>query len=70
MIFYNAGTNGDLSLFDSGIEKGMDIAEECSASGYYWTCLHYACFYGHLELIKRILEYEKESENYLGKRNI
>lgn len=70
MLFYNAGTNGDLSKLKEGLDKGMSISEECSASGYYWTCLHYACFYGHKEIIRYILEYEKDDTNYIPRRNI
>ncbi len=70
MLFYNAGTNNDKEKLLEGIRIGMSIAEECSAASYFWTCLHYACFYGHEQIIEYILDYDREDPEYLGKRNI
>lgn len=71
MLFYNAGTNNELDKLITGLEKGLSISEECSAASYFWTCLHYACFYGHKEIINYILNYNKDDdEDYLERHNI
>lgn len=58
MELYNCSLNGDLEKFKNLIEqKKYPIMEECSASGYYWTSMHYAAHYGFDKIIEYIHEY-------------
>ena len=33
------------------------VTEEVSREGHFWTVLHYACHYGHIEVLKFLLNY-------------
>ncbi len=60
MELYNCSLNGDLEKFKNLIEiKLYPIMEECSASGYYWTAMHYAAHYGFDKIIEFILNHYK-----------
>ena len=60
MELYTSGINGDISKVQELIEvKKYPLMEECSASGYYWTVLHYAAHYGNVKIIEFILDYYK-----------
>lgn len=70
MLLYYAGTNGDMKHLLRAMELETPLFEECSAEGYFWTCLHYACFYGHMEVIEFIVNQNKEDEGYLARVNL
>ena len=58
MELYNCSVKGDLDNFKNLIEvKKFPILEECSASGYYWTVIHYAAHYGFENIIDFVLEH-------------
>jgi hypothetical protein len=60
MELYNSGISGDIVKLQELIEqKKYPLMEECSASGYYWTVLHYAAHYGNVKIIEFILDYYK-----------
>lgn len=57
MELYDCGVKGDLTKLKNLIKvKKYDILEECSASGYYWTVLHYASHYGWSNVINFVLD--------------
>ncbi len=57
MELYNTAINGNVEKLKELIEKKKySIMEECSASGYYWTALHYASHYGHINVVEYILQ--------------
>ena len=33
-----------------------------SREGHFWTVLHYACHYGHIEVLKFLLNYLEEND--------
>jgi len=58
MELYNTAINGNVDKLKELVEvKKYNLMEECSASGYYWTVLHYASHYGHINVVNYILEY-------------
>lgn len=60
MELYDSGVKGDLEKLKDVLEKKKyNLLEECSAAGYYWTSLHYACHYGHLNIIEFYVDYFK-----------
>jgi len=68
MELYNCSVNGDLEKFKNLIEiKKYPIMEECSASGYYWTVIHYAAHYGFDNIMDYVLEY---FQNHSDKKTI
>jgi hypothetical protein len=71
MELYNASIGGDVSKFKELIEiKKYSIMEECSASGFYWTALHYAAHYGHSNIILYYTEYLKNNPNKIDMMNL
>eukprot|EP00351_Strombidinopsis_sp_SopsisLIS2011_P004908 CAMPEP_0116883422 /NCGR_PEP_ID=MMETSP0463-20121206/15926_1 /TAXON_ID=181622 /ORGANISM="Strombidinopsis sp, Strain SopsisLIS2011" /LENGTH=48 /DNA_ID= /DNA_START= /DNA_END= /DNA_ORIENTATION= len=38
-------------------KKNYSVTEEVSREGHFWTVLHYACHYGHIEVLKFLLNY-------------
>jgi len=68
MELYNCSVAGNVETLKSLVEeKGYQILEECSASGYFWTVLHYAAHYGFDNIINYVLEYFQNNPN---KKNI
>ena len=64
MDLYNSSCNGNTEEYISLIKSGNYPAlEECSAAGYFWTALHYACFYGHYDIVKFTLDLFKNNPN-------
>jgi ankyrin repeat protein len=51
-------------------EKGYPLFEECSAPGYYWTCLHYACYHRHVDIVQYYLEKCKNDPHKLEKLSL
>lgn len=71
MELYDSGVKGDLKKLKEVVEKKKyNLLEECSAAGYYWTSLHYACHYGHMNIIEYYIDYFKYSPNKLEIFNI
>ena len=63
MQLYNCSTKGNLDEFKILIqEKGYSVSEEVSKEGHFWTVLHYASHYGHLNIIKFLIEHLKDNE--------
>ena len=58
MQLYTCSTQG---LMDDLIQllkdKNYSVTEEVSREGHFWTVLHYACHYGHIEVLKFLLNY-------------
>ena len=58
MELYNASTKGRLDdLKELLIEKGYSITEEVSKEGHFWTVLHYATHYGHVQTLEFLLDH-------------
>jgi hypothetical protein len=58
MELYNSAVNGNVDQLKALIdEKKYPLMEECSASGYFWTVIHYAAHYGFINIVNYILEY-------------
>ena len=58
MEMYNTAINGNVDTLRELVEtKKFNLMEECSASGYYWTVLHYASHYGHINVVDYILQH-------------
>ena len=68
MELYTCAISNNLQTLKNLVEeKAFPLMEECSASGYYWTVLHYAAHYGFVPIINYILEcYQNDS----SKKNI
>ena len=53
---YNCSTKGEVEKLKQLIEENKyNLFEEISAQGYYWTPLHYASHYGHINIVEYIL---------------
>ena len=62
MDIYNSCTKGETDKYIELVKSGKyPILEECSAAGYFWTGLHYACHYGHYDIIKYTVEHFKDN---------
>lgn len=71
MELYNSSVKGDLDKLKQLIaEKKYSITEECSASGYYWTAIHYAAHYGFTNIVKYCLDYYKDHPNKIDIMNL
>ena len=56
MALYNCSTQGKLDeLKELILTEGYSVTEEVSKEGHFWTCLHYACHYGHLSVLDFLL---------------
>ena len=61
---YNCSTKGNIEEFETLIrDKGYSATEEVSKEGHFWTVLHYASHYGHINVLKFLIEYLKDNEN-------
>ena len=68
MELYNCSVAGNVDTLKELIElKKYPLLEECSASGYYWTVLHYAAHYGFDNIINFVLEFYQNNPN---KKNV
>jgi hypothetical protein len=68
MELYNCSVAGNLDILKTLIEeKKYSLLEECSASGYFWTVLHYAAHYGFENIVNYVLEYY---QNHANKKSI
>ena len=68
MELYNSSVAGNVENLKALVEeKKYPLLEECSASGYYWTVLHYAAHYGFDNIINYVLEHFQNNPN---KKNI
>jgi len=71
MELYNSSINGNVDALKNLVEnKKYNLMEECSASGYFWTVLHYASHYGHINIINFILDYHQNNQNKLDILNM
>ncbi len=43
-------------------EKQYSVSEEVSKEGHYWTVLHYAAHYGHLNVLQFLMQFVKEKD--------
>ena len=62
--FITAVGNGDIGTILDCIKSGVDVEAQNSSS---WKALHYACFYGHLHIVKYLME--KCGTNVAAKNN-
>ena len=68
---FNSSTKGNLTELTNLIEKEYyPPTEECSAPGDSWTCLHYAAYHGHAEIVKYLLEYYQYHPNKIDILNM
>ena len=76
MELYTCATKGKLDELKHLLEeKGYSVAEEVSKAGHFWTVLHYSAHYGHMEVIKYLVEdfmqsKEKAKESFDVKNDI
>ena len=64
MQLYNSSTQGKIEDLKSLLkDKGFSVTEEVSKEGHYWTVLHYACHYGHIDVLEFLLDFLGEREN-------
>jgi hypothetical protein len=64
MELYNCAVNGNVETLKNLIEvKKYPLLEECSASGYFWTVIHYAAHYGFENIISYVLEYYQNNHS-------
>lgn len=71
MELYNTAINGNVDKLKELVEvKKYNLMEECSASGYYWTVLHYASHYGHVNVVNYILQYYQNHSDKLELLNL
>jgi len=71
MELYNTAINGNVDKLKELVEvKKYNLFEECSASGYYWTVLHYASHYGHINVITYIIQYYKNHPDKIDLLNL
>lgn len=71
MELYDCGVKGEIEKLKTIVkDKKYDLAEECSASGYYWTVLHYAAHYGFVNIVRYVVEHYKNHPNKLEILNL
>ena len=71
MELYNASTKGKLDdLKELLIEKGYSITEEVSKEGHFWTVLHYATHYGHVQTLEFLLDHISQFEHFFDILNL
>jgi hypothetical protein len=71
MELYNCAVSGNLDNLKALIEeKKYPLMEECSATGYYWTVMHYAAHYGFVNIVEYILQYYQYNADKLDILNI
>ena len=64
MQLYNCSTKGNIEEFKTLIQKkSYSVTEEVSKEGHFWTVLHYSSHYGHINVIRFLLEHLQEHEN-------
>lgn len=64
MQLYNCSTQGKIDELKALlIEKGYSVTEEVSKEGHYWTVLHYASHYGHLQVLEFLIGFLKNEEH-------
>ena len=65
MDLYNCSTQGRLAqLTELLADKGFSPTEEVSKEGHFWTVLHYACHYGHADVVVFLLEFLARHEEF------
>ena len=68
---YHASTQGNCeSIRKLIIEKNYSLTEEVSKETHYWTVLHYACHYGHINVIQFLLEHLNNHKNFFEILNL
>jgi hypothetical protein len=63
MELYTASTKGrldDLKEVLKNPDKKYSVTEEISKSGYFWTVLHYASHYGHVDVLIFLIKFLSE----------
>ena len=65
MQLYNCSTQGRIDELQRLLnENGFSATEEVSKEGHYWTVLHYASHYGHIEVLEFLVNnYLEQNEN-------
>ena len=63
MQLYNCSTKGDVEELRNLLDKKQfSVSEEVSKEGHFWTVLHYAAHYGHLNVLQFLMEFVKEKD--------
>ena len=63
MNLYNCSTKGNVEELRTLLEeKQYSVSEEVSKEGHYWTVLHYAAHYGHLNVLQFLMQFVKEKD--------
>jgi len=71
MEMYNSAINGNVDTLKQLVEvKKYNLMEECSAAGYYWTVLHYASHYSHINIINYIIQFYQNSPDKVDILNL
>mgnify|MGYP000700515653 CR=1 FL=1 len=71
MELYDCGVKGDLEKLKTLISnKQYNLLEECSASGYFWTVLHYASHYGFVNIVRHVVEAFKNDPKKIEKLKV
>ena len=61
---YNCSTKGNIEEFKKLIkEQNYSVTEEVSKEGHFWTVLHYSSHYGHVNIIKCLIEFLQDNED-------
>ena len=64
MELYNCSTQGKIDELKTLLqEKGFSPTEEVSKEGHFWTVFHYASHYGHLNVLKFLVDYLRDKED-------
>ena len=63
MELYNCSTKGNIDEFKKLIvEKNYSPTEEVSKEGHFWTVFHYASHYGHINVLRFLIEHLEEND--------
>ena len=58
MELYHASTKGKTDEMKVLLEEqNYSPTEEVSKLGHYWTVMHYASHYGHIDVLEYVIEY-------------
>ena len=67
MELYTCATKGNLDELKHLLtSKKYSVSEEVSKAGHYWTVLHYSAHYGHIEVIRYLVEHFMQDPNQPG----
>ena len=60
MELYTSSTKGRIDDLKQALEnpsKKYSVTEEISKSDFYWTVLHYASHYGHIDILIYLIDF-------------